>query len=224
MPTHRAAPVIRSGFSPWNTWRKPSPSVPTSRSAGTRTLSKNSVNCLSGIGTSTGSCCAVSPGASVSTRNSDICAVPLTEVPVRVTTRIASACSTPEMKYFWPLMTHSDPSRTAVVEILCELVPASGSVIAKTIFPSPEASRGSHCACCAGVPNLPMTSAAMPHETRVSSSGQPCAAVSSQTIASSTMPAPPPPYSSAMLTPRKPCLPSALHSSCASSRACALRV
>src|ERR1700730_8473043 len=66
MPTHSAAPVTRSGFRPWNTCRNPSPSVPMSRSALTRTSSKKRVNCRSGRATDTASGCAVRPRASVS--------------------------------------------------------------------------------------------------------------------------------------------------------------
>ena len=49
-----AAVMMRSGLSPTNTWRKPSPSAPMSRSASTCTLSKNSVYCFSGAVISTG--------------------------------------------------------------------------------------------------------------------------------------------------------------------------
>jgi hypothetical protein len=66
-------------------------------------------------------------------------------------------------------------------------------VIAKTIFPSPAASLGSQRARCWAVPQAQITSPQMALETSSGSSrGQPCAAVSSQTMASSTRAAPPP--------------------------------
>ena len=56
--------MIRSGFSPWNTCLKPSPSAPTSASGPTRTPSKCSVNCRSGSSRSTGNRWASRPAAS----------------------------------------------------------------------------------------------------------------------------------------------------------------
>jgi hypothetical protein len=58
-------------------------------------------------------------------------------------------------------------------------------------------------------------------ETTISSSGQPPADISSITIDSSYMPAPPPPYSSGRFTPMKPSLPASFHNSsvCSSARA-----
>jgi hypothetical protein len=52
------------------------------------------------------------------------------------------------------------------------------------------------------VPLVAITVAAMAGETTISSSGHPAAAISSATIDSSTMPAPPPPYSAGTATPR----------------------
>ena len=96
---------------------------------------------------------AVKPGASESTTNSDRIARPVaSSVAVLATTRTAPASSKPEMKYLVPLMTHSSPSRRAVVEIRWEFEPASGSVMAKAIFSSPEASRGNHRERCWSVP------------------------------------------------------------------------
>ncbi len=98
MPTQSAAPVIRSGFSPWKTCANPAPTSPTTISGPTRTSSRKRVNCRSGSIASTGSGWATRPSASVGTRNSDICALPLTSsVPVRATTMSACASSTPEM-------------------------------------------------------------------------------------------------------------------------------
>ena len=83
-----------------------------------------------------------------------------------------------------------------------ELEPASGSVIAKAIFSSPEAMPGSQRRRCSSVPDRAMTLAQMAGETTSSSSGQPAAASSSHTMDSSRMPRPPPPYSSGTFTPR----------------------
>ena len=103
MPVASVAAVMRSGFSPKNTCRKPAPSSPTSRSAGTSTSSKKSWNCFSGVVISTGMSDRSSPGASVSTTNSESVARPLvSSVPVRVTTSIKRASSTPEMYVFVP--------------------------------------------------------------------------------------------------------------------------
>ncbi|CKT54482.1 Uncharacterised protein [Mycobacterium tuberculosis] len=48
----------------------------------------------------------------------------------------------PEIKTFWPLMIQSLPSRRAVVVILCELEPASGSVMANAMVNEPSAMPG----------------------------------------------------------------------------------
>ncbi len=83
-----------------------------------------------------------------------------------------------------------------------ELVPASGSVIAKAIVAVPSASPGSQRCFCSSVPKRAITVPQIAGLTTIISSGQPCAASSSQTAATSPMPPPPPPYSSGMLTPR----------------------
>ena len=106
--------------------------------------------------------------------------------------------------------------------MLCELVPASGSVMAKENFTLPSATPGSQPSRWAWVPEVAITVAAMAGETTMSSSGQPAAAISSPTMASSTIPAPPPPYSSGTATPRKPALPASSHSSLVFSPALAL--
>ena len=86
--------------------------------------------------------------------------------------------------------------------IRCEFEPASGSVIANDIFTEPSANRGSQRSRCSAVPDKAITLAAMAGETTMSSRGHPAAAISSATIASSTIPAPPPPYSAGTATPR----------------------
>ena len=84
------------------------------------------------------------------------------------------------------------------------LEPASGSVIANTIFEVPLARRGSQVSRCSSVPNSVSTSAEIAAETTRSSSGVPAAAISSQTRTSSVSPPPPPPYASGMFTPMNP--------------------
>ncbi len=95
------------------------------------------------------------------------------------------------------------PSRVAVVAILWLLEPASGSVMANAIFSSPEPKRGSHDSfCCSSEPKWAMMVAQMAGDTTSSSRGQPLAASSSRTMASSAIPIPPPPYSAGTFTPR----------------------
>ena len=125
----------------------------------------------------------------------------------------ACAWSTPEMNTFWPLRIQSLPSRRAVVVMRCEFEPASGSVIANAIVIDPSAMPGSHRFFCSSVPNLAMIVPLMAGETTISSSGQPPADISSITMDSSYMPAPPPPYSSGRFTPMKPSLPASCHNS-----------
>ena len=114
------------------------------------------------------------------------------------------------------------PSLVAVSDRLWELDPASGSVMAKDILISPVAKPGSHRCFCASVPNLAMMVAQMAGDTTMINRGQPAAASSSVTMASSVMPMPPPPYSSGTLTPRNPASPTACQSSSVRSSARAL--
>jgi hypothetical protein len=68
------------------------------REGSTATSSKNSVNCFSGARISTGSGTTSRPGASESTTKRLSVARPVaSSSPVRVTTRIWAASSTPEM-------------------------------------------------------------------------------------------------------------------------------
>src|SRR5699024_7258684 len=131
----------------------------------------------------------------------------------RETTRMTSAWSTPEMKVFCPEITHSSPERRAVVVILWELEPASGSVMANAAVISPDAMPGSHVRFCSSVPNLERMLPLIAGETTIMSRPAPAADSSSSTRASSYMPAPPPPYSSGMLTPSRPSFPASAHSS-----------
>ncbi len=87
--------------------------------------------------------------------------------------------------------------------ILCELDPASGSVIANAIVMLPSAIPGIQRFFCSSVPNLEMIVPLMAGDTTISSSALPAAAISSITSDSSYIPAPPPPYSSGRLTPEE---------------------
>jgi hypothetical protein len=153
------------------------------------------------------------PGVSVGTRNEAGCSVPARASAVRPTTSTASAWSTPEMNVLRPLRTQSEPSRRAVVAMRCEFDPASGSVMAKAMIDWPLAMPGSHRCRCGSVPKRARIVPMIAGETTIISSPVPPALSSSATIASSYMPAPPPPYSAGRLTPRKPSLPASLHSS-----------
>ena len=101
-----------------------------------------------------------------------------------------------------PLSTQPSSVRRAVVVILCEFEPASGSVIANAIVRVPSAMLGSQRRFCSSVPKRLITVPQIAGDTIIISSGQPCAASSSQTAARSPMPPPPPPYSSGRATPR----------------------
>lgn len=68
--------------------------------------------------------------------------MPVLASSLRPTTSTACAWSMPEIKTFWPLMIQSLPSRRAVVVILCELEPASGSVMANAMVNEPSAMPG----------------------------------------------------------------------------------
>jgi hypothetical protein len=81
----------------------------------------------------------------------------------------------------------------ATVEILCELDPASGSVMAKAMSMRPSASWGSHRSFCSSVPKRAMMLAQMAGDTTRSNRGHPAAASSSHTMARSEIPPPPPP-------------------------------
>ena len=97
--------------------------------------------------------------------------------------------------------------------MLWELDPASGSVIPNAIVIDPSARPGNQVCFCSSVPNRAITLPQMAGDTTIISRPLPMAASSSITIASSYIPAPPPPYSSGRFTPMKPSLPASDHSS-----------
>ena len=105
-----------------------------------------------------------------------------------------------------PLSTQSLPSRRAVVVMLCEFEPASGSVMPKAMMIEPSAIPGSQRCFCSSVPKRPMIVPLIAGDTTIISSPHPAALSSSPTIDSSYMPAPPPPYSSGRLRPEEAAL------------------
>ena len=84
------------------------------------------------------------PGASVGTTNRAGLSLPVLASWVRATISTDWASSTPEMKVFCPLSTHSSPSRVPVVVMLWALEPASASVMPNAISRVPSAIPGSH--------------------------------------------------------------------------------
>ena len=98
--------------------------------------------------------------------------------------------------------------------MLCELEPASGSVMANAMMIEPSAIPGSQRCFCSSVPKRAMIVPLMAGETTIISSGAAGRReLLASTIDSSYMPAPPPPYSSGRFTPMKPSLPASCHSS-----------
>ncbi len=88
--------------------------------------------------------------------------------------------------------------------MLCELVPASGSVIANASLVVPAPIPRSQRSFCSWLPWRARMLPAIAGDTTMSSSEHPAAAISSPTMASAAMPRPPPPYSSGTFTPRYP--------------------
>ena len=68
MPIANAAVMIRSGLSPAKSWSSPASSSPTSASAGSRTSSRNTVNCFSGLTISISICLGLEAGSVASGR------------------------------------------------------------------------------------------------------------------------------------------------------------
>ena len=89
--------MIRSGLSPAKSCTSPPSSSPTSASSGSRTSSRKTVNCCSGLTISIGIGCASKPAASVGTTNSTGLTLPVLASSARATTSTWSASSTPEM-------------------------------------------------------------------------------------------------------------------------------
>ena len=86
--------------------------------------------------------------------------------------------------------------------MLCEFVPASGSVIANATLVVPAAIGRTNRSFCSSVPCLAMIEPTIAGDTTINRSGVPLAASSSPTANSPDMPIPPPPHSSGRFTPR----------------------
>ena len=110
-----------------------------------------------------------------------------------------SATSPPVMKVFSPLITHSSPSRTAVVRMLRASEPAPGSVIAKQLIFSPSMVGRRYAACCSSLAWNRMLSASPPN--RNCTNDRPSSISISALI---TAPSPIPPYSSGVWMPKNP--------------------
>ena len=106
------------------------------------------------------------------------------------------------MNVFVPRSTYVPFARRAEVEMLCELEPASGSVMANATLVVPAAMPGSQRSRCSSVPCLVTMLPTIAGDTTIRSSEHPAAEISSPTAARAHMPSPPPPYSSGRFTPR----------------------
>ena len=104
-----------------------------------------------------------------------------------------------------------------------ELVPASGSVMAKATLVEPAAMPRSQRSFWSAVPWRARMLPTIAGDTTISSSEPPAVEISSPTAASADIPRPPPPHSSGMFTPRKPFSASASHSSVGGSPSACLR-
>ena len=85
------------------------------------------------------------------------------------------------MNTFWPLRRYFPFSRVSAVEILCEFVPASGSVIANATLVVPAAIGRTNRSFCSSVPCRAMIEPTIAGDTTIKSSGVPLAASSSPT-------------------------------------------
>src|SRR4051794_8956730 len=124
----------------------------------------------------------LTPGVSVGTmiiENALYAAV--SESPVLHITMRKSLTDALDENHFWPLMTHSSPSRVAVVVSNVGSAPAPGSVMLKQLRILPSSNGVIHCSRCSGVPPtesssalplsgalLPNTLGAYPHCPRIS--------------------------------------------------------
>ena len=111
------------------------------------------------------------------------------------------------IQFFWPLMTHSSPSRTAVVRIAAGSEPASGSDSANAHDHSPVAHFGRKRCFCSSVPNRRIGSVPSSCTMRISAADADAFAISSTAIWSISVPVPVPPYSSSNGSARMSCSP-----------------
>ena len=103
---------------------------------------------------------------------------------------------------FWPLITHSSPSRTALVRIAAGSEPASGSDSAKAGDHSPLAHFGSHLCFCSSEPNSWIGSVPSSWTISISAEEAQALAISSTAICRTSVPVPVPPYSASKGRPR----------------------
>ena len=131
---------------------QPSLTSPSTFSCGTRTSSKKtSLNeappfiCFKGL--------IVTPGACMSTMNAVMPLCFSASGFVRQMISPKSEYCAPEVHTFWPLTTHSSPSRTAVVDSDATSEPAPGSLNSWHQISSPRSSFVRYRCCCASVPH-----------------------------------------------------------------------
>ena len=117
------------------------------------------------------------------------------------------------IQFFWPLITHSSPSLTALVRIEEGSDPASGSDSAKAGEISPVARRGKNRSFCSSVPNSVIGSEPSSWIIRISALEAQAIAISSTATWSISVPVPVPPYSVENGRPRMSCSPSSLRMS-----------
>ena len=207
--------MIRSGLSPANTWRRPSPSSPTQPVGGHLDVVEEQRELLLGARDLHRDLRAARARARRCRRRTGELGRARCARRSRcgATTSTRGASSTPEMY----VLRAAQPVHVAVAcrrgrDVRWLFEPASGSVIANTIF-SPATSRaatrasGRRC-------RTWRSPRRRSRPTRGSAAtGSPGRRAPRSTIASSAMPAPPPPYSSGRCTPRKPWSATAFHSS-----------
>ena len=114
---------------------------------------------------------------------------------------------------FWPLITHSSPSRTAVVRIAAGSEPASGSESAKAGDHSPLAHLGRKRSFSSSEPNSWIGSVPSSWIIRIRALEAHALAISSTPICSIRVPVPVPPYRSSKGRARMSCSPSSLRMS-----------
>ncbi len=117
------------------------------------------------------------------------------------------------IQLFWPLITHSSPSRTALVRIEAGSDPASGSLSAKAGDHSPLAHLGRKRCFCSSEPNSAIGSVPSSWIIRIRALEAQALAISSTPICSISVPVPVPPYSSSKGSPRMSCSASSLRMS-----------
>jgi hypothetical protein len=117
------------------------------------------------------------------------------------------------IQFLVPLMTHSSPSRTAVVFMPAGSDPASGSDSAKAGDHSPVAQRGSMRSLSSSLPYSWMGSVPSSWTIRISAHAASTLAISSTAMFSINVPVPVPPYSVGNGRPRMSCSASSLRTS-----------